>query len=76
MRKYPDLSGPPRSYVAPLIAFLVAALLAYLGYWWYLQGLEEKCRDRCIATGHKQYQYVEPTGSGRHFRRGSCSCIR
>lgn len=63
-------------YVAPALVLLIIGVVAYAGYWWYLQGLESDCRHRCLTTGHKNYRYVEPTGSGRHFRQGTCSCIQ
>jgi len=76
MSRYPDVSGPPRSYVAPFAIVLVIGVIVYAGYWWYLQGLDGECRQQCSAKGHKDYRYVEPTGSGKHFRRGSCSCVQ
>jgi hypothetical protein len=74
MREYPQYTGPLRSHAKPAIAFLGVAAALFAGYWWYLQGLEERCREQCLANGHKQYKYVEPTGSGKRIRPGTCSC--
>jgi hypothetical protein len=75
MNRYPDVAGPPRSYIAPLLIVVIIGAVLYAGFWWYLQGLDGDCRQQCLAKGHKDYRYVEPTGSGKYFRRGSCSCL-
>ena len=76
MKRYPDISGPPRSYLAPILIVLAIGGAVYAGYWWYLQGLESDCRHRCLTKGHKDYRYVEPTGFSRRVRPGSCTCIQ
>ena len=76
MNRYPEVSGPARSYIAPILIVLAIGGTVFGGYWWYLQGLESDCRHRCLTTGHKNYRYVEPTGFAKPIRPGSCSCIQ
>ncbi len=76
MRTYPDIVGPPRSYVIPAVVMVVLVAVIYSIYWWYLQELPEKCKQHCVATGHKTYRYVEPTSTAKYFRQGSCSCVQ
>ena len=76
MNRYPDVTGPARSYVRPFLLVLAIGGIVYAGYWWYLQGLESDCRHRCLTNGHKNYRYVEPTGFSRRVRPGTCTCIQ
>lgn len=74
MRHYPEVTGPARSYVVPALVTLAVVVVLFLVWSWYLQGLEAECRTQCLANGGKNYQYVEPTGIGRRFYRGTCIC--
>ena len=72
--RYPDYEGPARSYLIPALIVLAVGAVVLCGYWWYLSGLEDDCRERCLAAGGKGYKYVEGTGFGKSFRPGTCSC--
>ena len=49
------------------MAVLIAGAVIYVAYWWYLQGLPEKCSQQCIASGYKGYQYISVRGLARAF---------
>jgi hypothetical protein len=72
--RYPPISGPARSYLIPFLIVLAVVAMLLLGYGWYLSGLEEGCRQKCLTAGSKGYKYAEGTGSGKRFRPGTCSC--
>ena len=66
---------PLQWYTKVLAVVLAVAAAIYLGWEYYLQRLEQECIQGCIAAGYSHYQYTKPTGGGKIFRQGRCSCV-
>jgi hypothetical protein len=70
---YPTISGPLRSYIVPLAAALIvgAAVHAATG------GTCRACRRNAESSALLlDTRDISTSGSGRHFRQGSCSCLQ